>query len=128
MPELRAYAQRNGWPVQEYQEEASARLDDPHPVLAQLLEDAKVGKFQVVLCGSLHRFGSSVQEVMDNIVVLHNAGARFICTSQPGFDIDPRNAHAKILLPPADGDRGIRPTGRRFAGEKGREAPRRGRN
>jgi len=36
---------------------------------------------------------------MDNIVVLHNAGVRFICTSQQGFDIDPRSAHAKILMP-----------------------------
>ncbi len=74
-------------------------LDDPHPVLAQLLEDAKLGKFQVVLCGSLQRFGSSVEDVMDNIVVLHNAGVRFICTSQQALDIDPCSPNAKILIP-----------------------------
>jgi hypothetical protein len=36
---------------------------------------------------------------MGNIVVLHNAGVRFICTSQPVFDIDPRSPNAKILMP-----------------------------
>ena len=99
LPELRAYAQRNGWPVQEYAEQSSTELDAPRPVLAQLLEDAKAGKFQVVFCGSLQRFGSSVQNVIDNIVVLNNAGVRFLCTSQPAFDTDQRSPNAKILMP-----------------------------
>jgi DNA invertase Pin-like site-specific DNA recombinase len=99
LPELRAYAQRNGWPVLEYQEEASALLGDPHPVLAQLLEDAKVGKFQVVLCGSLQRFGISVEDLVHNIMVLHNAGVRFISTSQQAVDIDPRSPNARTLMP-----------------------------
>ena len=51
LPELRGYAQRNGWPVHEYQEESSIRQDDPRPVLAQLLEDAAAGKLQVVPAG-----------------------------------------------------------------------------
>jgi DNA invertase Pin-like site-specific DNA recombinase len=99
LPELRAYADRNGWPVLEYQEEVSAKLDDPHPVLAQLLEDAKLGKFHVVLCGSLQRFGSSAEDVLHNVEVLHNAEVRFLCTSQPAFDIDPRSPNARLVMP-----------------------------
>jgi site-specific DNA recombinase len=85
------------WPVYECDEAASSQLKDPCPVLAKLLDDAKAGKFQVVLCWRLLRFGRSVQEFIDNVVALNNAGVRFICTSQP-FDTDRRSPDHKALM------------------------------
>jgi DNA invertase Pin-like site-specific DNA recombinase len=48
--ELRAYADRNGWPFLEYLEDATAMQRGRRPALARLLKDAKAGKFQMILC------------------------------------------------------------------------------
>ena len=74
LPELRAYAERNAWPVLEYLEKASAQEGGRRPVLAQLLKDAQAGKFQVVLCWKMNRFARSVKDFIHNIEILHNAG------------------------------------------------------
>src|ERR1035441_9341886 len=50
LSKLRGFAERQGWLVLEYLEEASTKMVARRPVLAQLLEDAKDGKFQVVIC------------------------------------------------------------------------------
>ena len=67
-------------------------------MLAQLLKDAQAGKFQVVLCWKMNRFARGVKDFIHNIEILHNAGIRFICTSQPIVDTDPRNPSGKMLM------------------------------
>jgi len=46
---MRGFAEGQGWLVLEYLEEVSTKMNARRPVLAQLLEDAKDGKFQVVI-------------------------------------------------------------------------------
>jgi len=49
LPKMRGFAEGQGWLVLEYLEEVSTKMNARRPVLAQLLEDAKDGKFQVVI-------------------------------------------------------------------------------
>jgi putative DNA-invertase from lambdoid prophage Rac len=97
LEELRGFADRNGWPVLEYLEEASAEQGDPHPVLEQLLKDAKAGKFQTVICWKMDRFGRSVKDFIHNIEILNDAGVRFVCSSQP-IDTDQRSPFGRMLV------------------------------
>src|ERR1017187_3216788 len=97
IPELRAYAAHNQWEVIEYVEKSSPKKGARRPVLAQLLEDAKGGKFQVVLCWKMAGFGRSIKDFVANIAVLNKAGVRFICTSQP-IDTDPRSRYGKMTM------------------------------
>ena len=83
LSKLRGFAERQGWLVLEYLEEASTEMVARRPVLAQLLEDAKDGKFQVVICWRMDRFGPSMRDWINNIAVLIGAGVRFVCYQQP---------------------------------------------
>jgi len=97
LPELHACAQRNGWPALEYLESASGKLGGKRPVLAQLLADAKAGKFGVVICWKMDRFGRSVKDFIGNLQALDDAGVRFLCTSQP-IDTDQRSPFGKLIM------------------------------
>jgi putative DNA-invertase from lambdoid prophage Rac len=97
IPELREYAQRQGWEVAEYLEEASGKEGGKRPVLAQLLKDAQAKKIDVVLAWKIDRFGRSVRDFVDNIKTLDNAGVRFVATSQ-GLDTDKRNPMTKMMM------------------------------
>jgi DNA invertase Pin-like site-specific DNA recombinase len=83
LSKLRGFAERQGWLVLEYQEEVTTKMAARRPVLAQLLDDAKEGKFQVVICWRIDRFGPSIRDWIDNIAVLIGAGVRFVCHKQP---------------------------------------------
>ena len=98
LPQLRSYAEQNGWTVLEYLEVASAKHDRQGPVLLQLLKDAKAGRFQGVLCGKLFRFGHQLRALIDNIQTLNNANVRFICTSPPIVDTDQGNPTGKMVI------------------------------
>jgi len=57
LTELSGYAERMGWPAVPYVEKASGKAGSRRPVLDQLLADARLRKFDVVLCWKLDRFG-----------------------------------------------------------------------
>jgi DNA invertase Pin-like site-specific DNA recombinase len=75
-------------------------MHSPHPVLAQLLEEVKAVKFQVLLCWKLDRFAHSHQELLHSLAVLTGAGIRFLRTSQPILDTgqDTANGQMPIML------------------------------
>src|SRR4051812_6587795 len=84
LTELRVDLERRGWVrVEEYVEMRSTRKRRPQ--LERLLEDAGRGRFSVVVCWKLDRFGRSVQELCENIAALDRAGVRFLAPSQ-GID------------------------------------------
>jgi len=97
LPELRTHAERNGWQVVEYLEGASAKQGGRHPVLTQLLKDAKAGKFQVLLCWKMNCLGRSVKDLIHDVEILHKAGVRFICLSQRIIDTDPHDPSGRML-------------------------------
>ena len=78
-------------------EEPSTKKGNRRPVLAQLLEDAKAGKLQVVICSTMDRFGRSIKDCLNNIAVLNDAGVRFICFWQP-IDTDTRSPLGKLIM------------------------------
>lgn len=97
LPELRAYAEREGWQVVEYVEHASGKEGGKRPVLSRLLSDALLKKFGAVVVWKIDRFGRSIKDFIANVQSLDAAGIRFICPFQ-GIDTDQRSPFSKMLM------------------------------
>lgn len=97
LPELKAYAQRNGWEATEYIEHGSGKEGGRRPVLAQLMADAEEKKVSVVVVWKIDRFGRSLNDFVKNVRRLDELGVRFIACSQ-GVDTDQRSPFSKLLM------------------------------
>lgn len=97
LPELHEFAGRNKWETVEYIEHASAKAGSKRPVLAQLLADAKEGKFQVVLVLRIDRFGRSLVDFLQHVRKLNDLGIRFIATSQM-IDTDKHSPVGTLIM------------------------------
>jgi putative DNA-invertase from lambdoid prophage Rac len=95
LTEVRLYAERMGWHVVEYAEKMSAVKK--RPVLDKLMDDARLRKVDVVLVWKLDRFGRSVSNLINNVLLLEQYGVRFIATTQ-GLDTDAKSPTSKLLL------------------------------
>jgi putative DNA-invertase from lambdoid prophage Rac len=93
--ELRQYAERMGWKVVEYAEKMSSVKK--RPVLAQLMADARLRKFDVVMVWKLDRFARSLQQLIENIRLLDSFGVRFLAVTQ-GLDTDKQNPASRLML------------------------------
>src|SRR5882724_548491 len=76
LSEIREYAERMKWETTEYREKMSAAK--ARPVLAQLMQDARLKKIDIVLVYKLDRFGRSVSDIINNILILDQHGVRLI--------------------------------------------------
>lgn len=81
----------------EYVETGPGKVGGKRPVLDQLLQDALLKKFDVVLVCKMDRFGRSLQHLMENVQTLDSAGGRFIVPSQ-NIDIDTKSPMGKLLM------------------------------
>ncbi len=97
LTELREYVARQGWRPIEYVEKASGKAGSRRPVLAQLLTDARLKKFDVVAVWKIDRFGRSLSNFVENVLTLDQAGVRFVCPMQ-GIDTDRRGPLSKLLM------------------------------
>ena len=97
LTELSGYAERMGWPAVPYVEKASGKAGSRRPVLDQLLADARLRKFDVVLCWKLDRFGRSLEHIIQNIRTVDAAGIRFHVPSQ-GIDTDNHSPLGKFMV------------------------------
>lgn len=93
--ELRSYAARMGWTVVEYAEKASSVKK--RPVLNQLMADARLRKFDVILVWKLDRFARSMTQLVTNIQLLDSSGVRFIAATQ-GIDTDKQNPASRMMM------------------------------
>ena len=93
--ELRDYAVRMGWTVKEYAEKESSVKK--RPVLNQLMADARLKMFGVVLVWKFDRFARSLKQLLENVASLDSFGIRFICLTQ-GIDTDKRNPASRLML------------------------------
>lgn len=93
LTDLNGIADRNGWDKLEYVDMESTRKRRPE--LERLLRDAKLRKFDVVICWKLDRFGRSVKELLTNVEALDLAGVRFIAGV---IDTDKRNPVSRLTL------------------------------
>lgn len=95
LTELRQYAERMNWQLVEYTEKASSVRK--RVVLDKLMADARMKKFDVVLCWKLDRFGRSLQQLITNIQALDTFGVRFVCPTQ-GIDTDKQNPASRLMM------------------------------
>lgn len=95
LDEVRGYAERMGWDVVEYPEKMSSVKK--RPVLDRLMNDARLKKIDVVLVWKLDRFGRSLGNLIQNIMLLDSYGVRFVAVTQ-GIDTDSKNPTSRLLL------------------------------
>lgn len=95
--ELTAYAGRQGWPFQVYDESASAAGGKKRPVFEQLMLDARLKKIDIIVVWKIDRFGRSLIEFVNNMLELERLGIRFIAVTQ-GIDTDARNPMNKTFM------------------------------
>jgi DNA invertase Pin-like site-specific DNA recombinase len=96
--ELHAAAARLGADVVMSIEEKGSGARNDRPGLQRILDAARRGKVDAVLCWKLDRFGRSVLDVLSNVRELEAAGVRFIVTTQ-GLDVRPGgDAMSRLIL------------------------------
>ncbi len=95
--ELRDYATRQGWDLADAYQDVGSGSNACRPGLDHLMEDARKGKFKVVLVWKLDRFGRSLVDCLKNIELLEGCGIRFIAVTQ-GLDTDHKNPASRFLL------------------------------
>jgi putative DNA-invertase from lambdoid prophage Rac len=96
LTEVRDYAQRMGWAgAVEYTEKMSAGKS--RPVLARLMADARLRKIDAVLVWKLDRFGRSVSNIIENILLLDSFGVRLIAVTQ-GIDTDQKSPANRLMI------------------------------
>lgn len=77
---LRAYAKRMEWNTVEYEEKESSVKK--RPVFQRMLEDARQGKFQVILLWRIDRWARSMQDFVNTTLLLHQQRVRLISTTE----------------------------------------------
>jgi putative DNA-invertase from lambdoid prophage Rac len=94
LTELRGYIARQGWEPVEYVETMSSVRR--RPIFDQLMKDARMKRFDVVLVWKIDRFARSTKQFIDVVMELDAAGVRFMAPNQ-GIDTDQRSPAAKLF-------------------------------
>ena len=81
----------------EYIEKESGKTGVRRRVLEELMADARLKRFDVVLVWKLDRFGRSLRGLIETIQTLDALGIRF-CAPNQGIDTDNRSPVGKLLL------------------------------
>src|SRR6185503_9813394 len=84
--ELEAWVARQGGQVVMLEEESASGAWGARPGLLRIMEAARRGEVDVVVCWKLDRWARSSLDALSTIESLADAGCRFVCTSQ-GLDI-----------------------------------------
>lgn len=96
--ELRQAARARGLQVALDIEETGSGAWNNRPGLRRVMEAARRGEIDAVLCWKLDRWGRSSLDVLSNIKQLTNGGIRFIAVTQ-GLDIQPHgDAMSSLIL------------------------------
>jgi DNA invertase Pin-like site-specific DNA recombinase len=95
LTEIREYAARMKWEVVEYTEKMSAAK--ARPVLARLMQDARLKKIDVVLVYKLDRFGRSVSDIVNNVLILDQHAVRLVAVTQ-GIDTDQKSPASRLII------------------------------
>lgn len=82
-----ALAKQRGWVVHDEYLEHESGGNAKRPKMAELMEDARKGKFQVLLFWSLDRFSrEGVYETLDRLRLLDSYGVRFLSVQEQYLD------------------------------------------
>ena len=96
--ELRQAARARGLRIALDLEETGSGAWNNRPGLRRVMEAARKGEVEAVLCWKLDRFGRSSLDVLSNIRTLTNSGVRFVAVTQ-GLDVRPDgDAMSQLIL------------------------------
>jgi putative DNA-invertase from lambdoid prophage Rac len=96
--ELRHYVAKRGWEVfQEYVDTGFSGAAASRPQLDQLLQDARLRKFEAVLVWKLDRWGRSVAHCVRSIQELVSLGIRFLSPTE-SIDTGADSPMSKFLM------------------------------
>ena len=95
--ELRAAARARGMNIALEIEETGSGARNDRPGLQRVLDAARRGQINAVLCWKLDRFGRSALDLLSNIKILEDCGVRFVAITQ-GIDISPNGDPMSKLL------------------------------
>lgn len=94
--ELTAFCETRGYEIYEkYVDFGVSGKNTERPAFQTMMEEAKEGKFSLVLVTKIDRFARSILDCLFSIKVLQEAGVEFAATSQP---IDTSSAMGKLTL------------------------------
>jgi DNA invertase Pin-like site-specific DNA recombinase len=82
---LRRHAQDNGWAVTEYREDKLGRRSD-RPMLKRCLAEAKAGRIEGLLVGSVRCLGESAAKIMATLADLTGHGVCVRSMQEPAID------------------------------------------
>lgn len=91
--DLRAYAKRNNWATVEYLEKESSVKK--RPVFRQMIEDARLGKVDVILVWRIDRFARSIKDFVLTTLELHEWKVRLISVTE-GVDTGDHSPFAEF--------------------------------
>jgi DNA invertase Pin-like site-specific DNA recombinase len=97
LDEVRAYAERQGWHVVEFIDKGVSGTKAKRPGLDACMDAARLKKIDLVLVWKLDRFGRSLKNLIDNILLLDGYGVRFVSVTQ-GIDTDNKNPTSRLLI------------------------------
>lgn len=98
LTELRRYAALREWEVvEEYVDTGWSGAKASRPAMNRIMKDARLRKFDTIICYKLDRWGRSVLNLVNSIADLVSAGVRFLVTTQP-IDTDESNPAARLLM------------------------------
>jgi putative DNA-invertase from lambdoid prophage Rac len=97
LAEVRQYAGRQGWDVVEFVDKGVSGMKRSRPGLDACMEAARLKKIDVVLVWKLDRFGRSLSNLIENVLLLDSYGVRFISVTQ-GLDTDLKNPTSRLMM------------------------------
>lgn len=97
LTELHQFAERSNWQYVEYVDEGVSGAKRSRPALDRLMRDARLRKFDVVICWKLDRFGRSMVHLIENIRELDALGIGFIAPTQ-GIDTTKNSPTGRLVL------------------------------
>ena len=97
LTEVRQYAERHGWATVEFTDKGVSGMKRNRPGLDACMEAARLKKVDVVLVWKLDRFGRSLSNLIENILLLDGYGVRFVSVTQ-GIDTDVKNPTSRLMM------------------------------
>lgn len=97
LAEVRQYAARQGWDVVEYVDKGVSGMKRSRPGLDACMNAARLKQVDIVLVWKLDRFGRSLSNLIENILLLDQYGVRFVSVTQ-GLDTDQKNPTSRLML------------------------------
>jgi putative DNA-invertase from lambdoid prophage Rac len=97
LAEVRQYAGRQGWDVLEFVDKGVSGMKRSRPGLDACMNAARLKQVDIVLVWKLDRFGRSLSNLIENILLLDSYGVRFISVTQ-GLDTDLKNPTSRLMM------------------------------